>query len=183
MGQTNFLPTTFFQDSAIAVAQNLLGKELVRKYPNGEITSLIINEVEAYDGKADLANHAAKTRTPRNEIMFALGGYFYIYLCYGVHLMLNVVCDRPEYPAAVLIRGAGKIDGPGKLTKFLQIEKSLNGKTPTPENHLWFQETGIKIARSQIITTPRIGISQHAEAWREKPLRFLWKRDNNENSS
>jgi len=138
----------------------------------------VIQEVEAYDGTSDLANHAAKRRTPRNEIMFAVGGYFYIYLCYGIHLMLNVVCDRAEYPAAILIRGAGNINGPGKLTKFLQLEKSLNGKLPTPENHLWFKDTGVEITRSQIVTTPRIGISKHAGEWREKPLRFLWKPDN-----
>lgn len=179
MDQTNFLPTAFFQDSAIAVAQNLLGKELVRQYPSGEVTSLVIQEVEAYDGPNDLANHGARGRTPRNEIMFAVGGYFYVYLCYGIHLMLNVVCDRADYPAAVLIRGAGKIDGPGKLTKFLALEKSLNGKIPSPENCLWFRETGVEVARSQMITTPRIGISKHAGEWREKPLRFLWKPANN----
>jgi len=175
MNDHQIIPTSFFQDSAIELAPKLLGKELVRQYPQGEITSLIIQEVEAYDGTDDLANHGAKGRTPRNEIMFALGGYFYLYWCYGVHLMLNVVCDRVDYPAAILIRGAGNIKGPGKLTKFLQLEKSLNGKTPIPDHGLWFRDTGVEVARSEIVTTPRIGISKHAGEWREKPLRFVWK--------
>ena len=171
------ISATFFQQSAVTVAQQLLGKQLVRQYENGTTVSLPIKEVEAYDGVTDLANHAAKSRTPRNEIMFATGGYFYIYLCYGVHLMLNIVCDQKEYPAAVLIRGAGNINGPGKLTKFLQLEKSLNGKKLGFVDELWFVDQGIEIKESEIVRTPRIGISKLAGEWREKPLRFLWKPD------
>ncbi|MDR9403348.1 MAG: DNA-3-methyladenine glycosylase [Halothece sp. Uz-M2-17] len=176
MDYSYVLPAGFFQQSAITVAQQLLGKHLVRQYPDHSISSLLIQEVEAYDGVKDLANHAAKgKRTPRNEIMFALGGYFYLYWCYGIHLMLNVVCDQIDYPAAVLIRGAGKINGPGKLTKFLQLEKSLNGKPPLPEHGLWFVDGGAEISSSDIITTPRIGISKNAGEWRDQPLRFLLK--------
>lgn len=176
MEHFSVLPPTFFQRSAITVAQQLLGKQLVRQYRDHSLTSLPIREVEAYDGVSDLANHAAKgKRTPRNEIMFALGGYFYLYWCYGIHLMLNVVCDETEYPAAVLIRGAGQINGPGKLTKFLQLEKSLNGKPVLPQQGLWFADTGFEIHPAEIKTTPRIGISQKAGEWRDQPLRFLWQ--------
>lgn len=167
------LPLSFFQRSAIAVARELLGKQLVRQFPDGTITKLTIKEVEAYDGPQDLANHGAKGRTPRNEIMFAQGGYFYVYLCYGIHLMLNVVCDQTDYPAAVLIRCAGHINGPGKLTKFLQLEKSLNGKAAIADNGLWFVDVGLKVTEEDIKTTPRIGISKHAEQWRYKHFRFL----------
>lgn len=173
MTSSSILPSTFFQRSASIVAPKLLGKQLVRQYADGTTTTLFIQEVEAYDGVKDLANHGAKRRTPSNEIMFALGGYFYVYLCYGVHLMLNVVCDQPEIPAAVLIRGAGKINGPGKLTKFLQIEKSLNGKIPEPENNIWFLDSGVTVKNSDIVVTPRIGLSKYAEQWRDKPLRFV----------
>jgi len=176
MAHSSLLPPTFFQQSAVTVAQQLLGKQLVRQYQDQSLTSLLIQEVEAYDGVTDLANHAANgKRTPRNEIMFAGGGYFYLYWCYGVHLMLNVVCDQTEYPAAVLIRGAGKLNGPGKLTKFLQLEKSLNGKPVLPEHGLWFADAGVEINPSQIRTTPRIGISKNAGEWRDQPLRFLWQ--------
>lgn len=174
MVASSILPVTFFQRSASIVAPELLGKQLKRKYPDGTITTLTIKEVEAYDGVEDLANHGAKRRTPSNEIMFACGGYFYVYLCYGVHLMLNVVCDQAETPAAVLIRGVGDINGPGKLTKFLQLEKTLNGKLPQPENRVWFIDTGIKIKKSDITVTPRIGLSKYAGEWRDKPLRFVW---------
>jgi len=184
MDHTSFLPPSFFQQSAVTVARQLLGKQLVREYPDCSVTSLLIQEVEAYDGVKDLANHAAKgKRTPRNEIMFALGGYFYLYWCYGVHLMLNVVCDQTDYPAAVLIRGAGKVDGPGKLTKFLQLEKSLNGKAVLPENGLWFVDAGVEIEPSQMKVTPRIGLSKRAGEWRDQPLRFLWQPDKQQKKS
>ncbi|AFZ45183.1 DNA-3-methyladenine glycosylase [Halothece sp. PCC 7418] len=170
------IPPTFFQQSAITVARQLLGKQLVRQHEDYSMTRLLIQEVEAYDGVQDLANHAAKgKRTPRNEIMFALGGYFYLYWCYGIHLMLNVVCDQIDYPAAVLIRGAGEINGPGKLTKFLQLEKTLNGKPVFPDNGLWFVDTGVETKPSEIMATPRIGISKKAGEWRDQPLRFVWK--------
>ena len=175
MTSSSLLPVTFFQRSASIVAPALLGKQLIRQYPDGTITSLTIKEVEAYDGIEDLANHGAKRRTPSNEIMFAGGGYFYVYLCYGIHLMLNVVCDQAEIPAAVLIRSAGDINGPGKLTKFLQLEKSLNGKLPQPENWVWFVDTGIEVKKSEMTITPRIGLSKYAGEWREKPLRFVCK--------
>ncbi|MFP4255184.1 MAG: DNA-3-methyladenine glycosylase [Halothece sp.] len=172
---SSILPITFFQRSASIVAPELLGKQLVRQYSDGTTTTLTIQEVEAYDGVQDLANHGAKRRTPSNEIMFAGGGYFYVYLCYGIHLMLNVVCDQAETPAAVLIRSASDINGPGKLTKFLQIEKSLNGKLPQPENKVWFMDTGAKVKQSDILVTPRIGLSKYAGEWRDKPLRFVLK--------
>jgi len=175
MDRFSVLPPSFFQYSATTVAKQLLGKQLVREYPDGTMTSLPIQEVEAYDGFRDLANHATKRRTPSNEIMFAVGGYFYAYWCYGIHLMLNVVCGEQEYPAAVLIRGAGNIAGPGKLTKFLQLDKSLNGKEATPETGLWFVEAGIEITESEMVMSPRIGISEEAGEWQYQPLRFLWQ--------
>ncbi len=175
MTLSSVVPTTFFQRSASIVAPELLGKQLVRQYSDRTTTTLTIQEVEAYDGVQDLANHGAKRRTPSNEIMFACGGYFYVYLCYGIHLMLNVVCDQTETPAAVLIRGAGDINGPGKLTKFLQLEKNLNGKLPQPENQVWFIDTGTKVKQSDILVTPRIGLSKYAGKWQNKPLRFVLK--------
>lgn len=175
MDDLSYLPATFFQDTATTVAKQLLGKQLVRQYPDGTMTSLPIQEVEAYDGFQDLANHAAKRRIPSNEIMFASGGYFYAYWCYGIHLMLNVVCGEAEYPAAVLIRGAGKINGPGKLTKFLQLDKGLNGKEAIPKTGVWFVDSGINITESEIVATPRIGMSEKAGEWQHQPLRFLWQ--------
>ncbi|MBI2048234.1 MAG: DNA-3-methyladenine glycosylase, partial [Parcubacteria group bacterium] len=94
---------------------------------------MMITETESYDGSQDRASHAHKGKTPRTEIMFGPAGHFYIYLCYGMYYMLNVVVGPKEYPAAVLIRSAKlwtsdvqSLDGPGKLTKFLKIDKKLN---------------------------------------------------------
>src|SRR5438477_265913 len=97
------LPADFFNRDTDQVAQELLGKFLVRKI-QGKETSAIITEVEAYDGQSDLASHASKGKTKRTEVMFGKPGIFYVYLCYGIHHMLNIVTREHGYPAAVLIR-------------------------------------------------------------------------------
>src|ERR1700679_597053 len=89
----------------VALARDLLGKHLVRRRPNGEVDARLITEVEAYHGESDLACHAAKGRTKRTETLYAAGGIWYVYLCYGIHEMLNLAVGPPEHPAAVLIRG------------------------------------------------------------------------------
>ena len=88
----------------------------------------MITEVEAYDGFADRASHAARGKTPRNAPMWGKAGAWYVYFVYGVHEMLNIVTREEEYPAAVLIRGVEGISGPGRLTKKLAIGRALNGK-------------------------------------------------------
>jgi len=166
----------FFDRDTKLVAQELLGKFLVRNINGKELASMI-TETEAYDGPHDLASHASKGKTKRTEIMFGRPGYFYIYLCYGMHLMLNVVTREHGYPAAVLLRGVQPsntfLDGPGKLTKFFQIDSNLNGKIAKKLNNLWFEDRGIKMAK--IKKLPRIGVAYAGPVWSSKKLRFLAK--------
>ncbi|MFA6338913.1 MAG: DNA-3-methyladenine glycosylase [Candidatus Paceibacterota bacterium] len=163
----------FFNRKATIVAEELLGKYLVRKIDDEEI-ALEINEVEAYDGFDDKASHASKGRTERNEIMFGEAGYFYVYLCYGMYWMLNIVVGKKDYPAAILIRGAGKYNGPGKITKFLKIDKTLNKKRVEKSAGLWFEDRGVLVLKNKIKKTPRVGVD-YAGEWAKKPLRFLLK--------
>ena len=121
------LPPAFFALPAEEVALALLGKTLVRRRGK-RLEAFGITETEAYIGPEDLACHAARGRTQRTEVMFGPAGRFYVYLVYGMHWMLNVVTGEVGHPAAVLIRGAGAIEGPGRLTKALAITGDLNGK-------------------------------------------------------
>ena len=153
------------------MARWLLGKMLVRTC-NQSRSELIITEVEAYDGESDLACHASKGRTKRTEIMYHAGGVWYIYLCYGIHEMLNLVVGPENYPAAVLIRGAGDLVGPGRLTKRLQIDRKLNGATAAPESRLHLEDLGIEVPRTRIKTSPRIGVDYAGPIWAKKLWRF-----------
>jgi DNA-3-methyladenine glycosylase len=165
------LDQQFFARPALTVARELLGKHLVRRWRNAE-QAVVINEVEAYVGPHDLACHGRFGRTARTEVMYGPAGHWYVYLCYGMHWMLNVVTDDENWPAAVLIRGAGDFNGPGKLTKGLRIDKRLNGSTAEEPSGLWIEDRGFHVRRSQIQRTPRIGID-YADHWKDKPYRFV----------
>jgi len=161
----------FFNRSTITVSKELIGKYLVRNVRGREYAYMII-ETEAYDGFEDKASHAYRGKTKRNEIMFQDAGKIYVYLTYGMHFMLNIVTGKEEYPAAVLIRGVEGITGPGRITKALKINKSLNAKLLNKNSGLWIEDRGVKIKKEDIIKTPRIGIN-YAEEWKDKPYRFL----------
>jgi DNA-3-methyladenine glycosylase len=118
----------FFSNDVLKVAPALLGKILVRVFPDAMTEHLIITETEAYRGEEDLACHARKGRTTRTEVMYGPGGYVYIYLVYGMYWMLNFVTGKTNIPQAVLIRGLKGMNGPGKLTKYLAIDKSFYGE-------------------------------------------------------
>lgn len=166
------LSPKFFNRPTLQVAKDLLGKYLIRKIDDKEIV-LPITEVEAYDGFKDKASHASRGKTLRNEVMFGPAGYFYVYFTYGVHWMLNVVTGPKNYPAATLIRGAGEINGPARLTKFLRIDKCFNGKLADRQSGLWFEDRGNVSTHQKIIRTPRIGVSYAGPVWSEKKYRFL----------
>ncbi len=172
LGRQKILGQKFFNQPTLKVAENLLGKFLVRKYRGKEII-LIITEIEAYDGFNDKASHASRGKTERNKIMFESAGRWYIYLAYGMHWMLNIVCGPKDYPAAILIRGIKEINGPGRLTKFLKIDKKFNGKIAGKKTGLLIEDGGIKIKKSQIIKTKRIGVEYAGKIWANKPYRFL----------
>ncbi|MBP9743540.1 MAG: DNA-3-methyladenine glycosylase [Burkholderiales bacterium] len=163
------LPEHFYLNDTPALARSLLGKYLMRRIDK-EIHAYIISEVEAYHGLEDKACHARFGRTRRNEVMFQSGGRWYIYLCYGIHWMLNIVTGDTTHPAAILIRGIDNVFGPGKVTKMLQIDKRLNGKLAVESENLWIEDHGY--IPQQIIATPRIGIA-YAQEYKDVPWRFV----------
>ena len=115
----------FYHRPCVEVARDLVGKVLVHHTENGELR-LRISETEAYCGEGDTACHASKGRTKRTEVMYMDAGTIYIYLCYGMHWMLNIVTGEPGEPEAVLIRACREKNGPGKLTKAMHITGELN---------------------------------------------------------
>jgi DNA-3-methyladenine glycosylase len=175
----------------VAISKELLGKILCTNI-DGKHTSAIITETEAYAGIDDKASHACNgRRTQRTEIMFRQGGCAYIYLCYGMYSLFNVVTNIKNIPHAVLIRGAipltgteimlqrtckqkvtnNLLSGPGKLTKALGLHFSLTG-TSLLGDMIWIEDHRIKIPKKHIIATPRIGID-YAEEDALLPYRFI----------
>lgn len=178
------LSPDFFDRPTRTVAREILGKYLVRRY-RGKMISLMITEVEAYDGPRDLASHASRGRTPRTKIMFGPAGRFYVYFTYGMHWLVNIVTGRAGYPAAVLIR-AGKyydsekkgwilVNGPARLTKFLKVTGVQNGKIITRKTGLWLEDRGTKINRRDIASGKRIGVDYAGPVWKNKLYRFNLK--------
>jgi len=174
------------------VAKGLIGKLLVREYDGRRLSGIIV-EVEAYRGFDDTASHAHKGLTERCKVMFGDAGHVYVYLTYGVHFMLNLVTEKKYFPSAVLVRAIEpkegvedmfknrnvevKYDltnGPGKLTKALNIKKNLNGKSITSRKSLWVEK--IDISKDFIIeSAPRIGIDYAEERSRNQKWRFFIK--------
>ena len=149
--------------SAIELAPKLLGKFLCRNF-NGVIKKLRIIETECYYGEDDTACHAHKGKTNRTKILYEQGGLAYVYLCYGIHNMLNVVSGEK-----VLIRGIEGFDGPGKLTKAFNIDRSLNGENLIHSNSLWLEDDGKYF---DYVSSKRIGIDYATEEYRNKLWRF-----------
>ncbi len=173
MARTSYtLGADFFDRSADRVARDLLGARLVVRGADGRATRHVVFETEAYLGGHDLACHGAKGMTNRNAVMFGPPGRWYVYLCYGMHWMLNVVTGQPGVPAAVLIRGAGAFVGPGRLTRGLRIDRSFDGRPASRRAGLWLEASGMRIPRRLVARTPRIGVG-YAGEWAEKPLRFV----------
>ena len=158
----------FFHRECLTVAQELVGKILVHSTPEGELR-LRISETEAYCGEADTACHAHKGRTKRTEVLYADAGTIYVYLCYGMHWLLNIVTGEQENPQAVLIRACVDADGPGKLTKKLGITGELN-RGSVLEDKLWIEDDGFLC---QTAAEKRVGIGYAAQEDQEKLWRFV----------
>jgi DNA-3-methyladenine glycosylase len=165
----------FFDRRTLTVARELIGKFLVRRI-DGEDVAVMITETEAYDGFLDKGSHAHRGQTPRNTPMFAAAGTIYVYFTYGMHHMLNLVCGDAGHPAAVLIRGAGHIVGPARLTKALKIDKALNARPLGTATGLWVEDRGIVIRPRDVVRTPRIGIP-YAGDYIGKLWRFVLNKD------
>ena len=157
----------FFRQDAVTLARALVGKLLVRTFPDGRELRLRISETEAYLGVEDSACHAHKGKTSRTEVLWRDGGTIYVYLCYGMHEMLNIVSGTEDDPQEVLIRGVEGYDGPGKLTKALGIDRSLNREDILSCPALRIEDDGAEV---NITSLPRVGIGYADEVDRGRPL-------------
>lgn len=173
------LPREYFDRPTLAVARDLLGKYLVREDGAGLRSGRIV-EVEAYVGPEDLACHASKGRTKRTEVMFGPAGMAYVYLIYGMYHCLNIVTERKDYPAAVLVRAVEVdevlIDGPGKVCRDLNIDLSHNCLDLTLGQTLWIEDRRRSVPDNLVLAAPRIGVD-YAGAWARKPWRFRLRLD------
>lgn len=163
------LKREFYVRDVLDVAPDLIGKNLVIRNSEGTYGKYLINEVEAYRGEEDLACHAAKGRTARTEVLYHQGGRLYVYFIYGMYWMLNIVTEKENVPQAVLIRGAGKFNGPGKLTRALGIDRSFYGEDLTTSDKIWLEDPGEKF---QVKTSFRIGVDYSGDYWKTRPWRF-----------
>ncbi len=165
------LDCKFYNLNALEAAPLLLGKLLCRNI-NGVIVKSIITETECYYTEQDTACHAYKGLTERTKPLYEQGGIAYVYLCYGIHSLLNIVTGEKNIPQAVLIRGIENYNGPGKLTKYLKIDRTFNRENLITSNRLWIEDAD---KQYKYIATPRIGIDYATEEYRNKPWRFVIK--------
>lgn len=186
------LPKSFYADkNVVKLAKKLLGMRLCTVI-DGKYTSGIITETEAYAGVTDKASHAYGGRlTERTKIMFDEPGTAYVYLCYGIHHLFNIVTNKKGIPHAILIRAIKpdegvefmmerrkklKVDktfsgGPGTVSQALGIQTKHSGKSLF-EKEIWVEETGIKIPEKEIVAGPRIGVDYAGED-AKLPYRFF----------
>ena len=154
---------------AVTMAKALVGAWLCRRLEDGSVVRRRITETEAYCGEEDTACHAHKGRTARTDVMYSAGGCAYVYLCYGMHEMLNVVTGPEGRPEAVLIRGVEGAEGPGRLTKLLKIDRSLNREDLIASERLWIESDG---SRVKFTAAPRIGIGYALKRDQKRKWRF-----------
>ena len=154
---------------AVILAPQLLGKLLCRRTEQG-ILKYRIMETECYYGEEDTACHASKGKTQRTKVLYEKGGTSYVYLCYGMHCLFNVVSGKEGHPEAVLIRGVTGYNGPGKLTRDMKIDRSLNGEDMAGSRELWLEDDG---CRPLYVTAKRVGIDYATEEYRDILWRFI----------
>ncbi|MEM7161100.1 MAG: DNA-3-methyladenine glycosylase [Bacteroidota bacterium] len=183
----------YSNEDVVFLAKDLIGKVLCTNI-QGQYSAGIISETEAYKGPEDRASHAyGNKRTNRTEIMFGEPGFAYVYLCYGIHKLFNVVSGPKDIPHAVLIRGTKPLEGipimekrrsmkstkknfssgPGTLTIALGLNMHHN-KMDLEGDEVWIEDRNIPIKGSEIIQGPRIGID-YSGPDKDLPYRFLWK--------
>ncbi len=175
----------FYSRNTLLVAKSLLGKYLVRKIRGKELVGKIV-ETEAYIGPADKASHAFNGRkTERSKTVYLEPGHIYIYLCYGMYWQFNITTKDEGKPECVLLRALEPTfkeqkdiselrklgSGPGKLCRWMNLDKSFNEEDLTISKRIWVEDRGEKIKPSQVISTARVGID-YAGSWAKKPWRF-----------
>ena len=182
------LPRRFYTRETLTVAEELLGKQLVRHTNNTRLAGKIV-EVEAYRGSDDPGSHAYRGMTPRNRLMFGEGGFAYVYFTYGKHYCFNVTTGREDVPGAVLIRALEPVsgietmrrsrgmkrvrdltNGPGKLTEAMGITKQQNGLDLTEGGELFIRKPRVE-EDFEVVVARRVGIRVGVE----KPWRFYIK--------
>lgn len=188
------LPLSYYlHQDVLFLAKDLLGKVLFTQI-EGQITAGVIVETEAYFGEIDKASHAyGGRRTNRTEIMYSEGGVSYVYLCYGIHHLFNIVTSVKNEPHAVLIRAIEPLigteimelrrnmpitksaisSGPGSAAKALGIDKTFNQKDLGGEE-IWIEDHGIRYSENDIAATPRVGVA-YAQEDAFLPWRFFIK--------
>jgi DNA-3-methyladenine glycosylase len=180
------LTRRWFDRSSTTVAPALIGRYLVRRFPDGTEARVRLVETEAYRSD-DPASHSYRGPTARNRTMFGPAGHLYVYLIYGMHHCLNVVTGGPEPASAVLLRAAEPLEnlptletnrgvtdvralcrGPGRLAQALGVDRSFDGLDLLTSDVLWI-EPGTPVPRTRLTVTPRVGISVATE----RPWRWL----------
>ena len=157
----------FYCRPCVEVARDLVGKVLVH-----EGKSLRISETEAYWGITDTACHASKGKTKRTEVLWADAGTVYVYLCYGIHWMMNVITGEEGDPQGVLIRACVEAEGPGKLTKKLGITGEQNRENAITSPKIWIGDDGFCC---EVETDKRVGIGYASQEDQDKLWRFKMK--------
>ncbi len=161
------LKKDFYLRPATELSVLLLGKLLVRKTEQGVIKARI-TETECYFGEEDTACHAHRGKTDRTRILYEEGGLAYVYLCYGIHSLLNVVSGDKGHPEAVLIRAVDGYNGPGKLTKALSITREQNYTDLCTSDELWIEDDGL--VPTEIQRSKRVGIDYATQEYQD----VLW---------
>ena len=186
------LPDEFYlREDVLLIARQLLGKKLCT-YVDGLFSSGIIVETEAYSGPEDLGSHAYNNkRTARNEVMYARGGVVYMYICYGIHDMLNIVTGADGTSHAILIRALQPVDGisimqerrgllapqklckgPGALAKAMGLKKLHNGIS-LRSNEIWIEDNE-ELSPEEVVETARVGLNIEG-VYKSIPWRFYIK--------
>ena len=177
------LPESYYQSSdVVALSRDLIGKYLFTKI-DGAVTGGYIVETEAYNGAIDRASHAYGNKlTPRTKTMFEKGGLAYVYLCYGIHEMFNIVTSVEGQPHAILIRAINPTDGidlmllrrsmasfksnitsgPGSVAKALSISRAVNAFSLQGET-IWIEDRGLAFPNEEVAAVPRVGVGYAAE--------------------
>ncbi|MDX2047007.1 MAG: DNA-3-methyladenine glycosylase [Chitinophagaceae bacterium] len=181
------------RSNVVQIAKELPGKVLVTNF-DGRLTSGRIVEVEAYNGVVDMASHARRgTRTARNEMMYARAGTAYVYICYGIHHLFNIVTNKVNIPHAILVRAVEPLEGidvmlrrtgkkkpdstltsgPGNAGKALGIFNYHSGIDLTGDT-IYLAEDGFKLGKGDVIATARIGVESAGDD-AKLPYRFIVK--------
>ena len=152
---SKILDEKYFSAPATELAPDLIGKLLCVRREDGSVIRARITETECYFGEQDSACHASRGRTSRTDTLYMRGGVAYVYLCYGMHELFNVVTGPEDHPEAVLIRGVETAPGPGRATKHLGITRAYNRLPLNTDTGLWIEDDD---ARPEYTSAPRVGI-------------------------